>query len=161
MSKNKSSKARNNQPDQAVSDNQSLVMALLESAALVERRLDSALANICGISFSEYRLLLALNTAHEATATRVDVARHVGLTPSAVTRAFKPLEKLGFIRSAKSDRDARRSLATLTAAGLERVSNAQGVVADQIAELPLAGVPAQALQQLHADLLVAIPRSGR
>lgn len=159
MSKNTSSKT--SQPALGPNEKQSLVMALLESATLVERRLDSALANICGISFSEYRLLHTLSIAHEATATRVDVARQVGLTPSAVTRAFKPLEKLGYIRSAKSERDARRSLATLTPAGLERVSNAQGVVADQIADLPLAGVPAQALQQLHADLLAARPRGGR
>lgn len=133
-------------------------MALLEAAALVERLLDSALANICGISFSEYRLLLALSGCHEATATRVEIARQVGLTPSAVTRAFKPLEKLGFIRSAKSERDARRSLATLTAAGFERVSNAQRVVADQVADLPMTAMPEQALQQLNAELVAATSR---
>jgi len=136
MSKvNPESKARVRPPSQAANHQLDQVMALLESAALVERQLDSALANICGISFSEFRLLLALSSAHEATATRVEVARQVGLTPSAVTRAFKPLEKLGFIRSAKSDRDARRSLATLTKAGFERVSNAQAVMTDQVAEL--------------------------
>ena len=129
-------------------------MWLLESAGLIERQLDTALANICGISFSEYRLLNALSEAHEATATRVEVARRVGLTPSAVTRAFKPLEKLGFIRSTKSARDARRSLATLTAAGFERIANAQAVVVDQVASLPLADLPAAALQKFHADLLI-------
>lgn len=137
-----------------IQDPQQTLMALLESAALVERRLDSQLSNICGISFSEYRLLQALSEAHEVTATRVEVARQVGLTPSAVTRAFKPLEKLGFIRSTKSERDARRSLATLTAAGIERIANAQAVVADQVASLPISELPSAALEQFRDDLLL-------
>lgn len=136
------------------------LMALLESAAIVERRLDSQLSNICGISFSEYRLLQALSEAHDATATRVEVARQVGLTPSAVTRAFKPLEKLGFIRSTKSERDARRSLATLTSAGVERITNAQAVVADQVASLPVSDLPSAALEKFRDDLLLAGSRGA-
>lgn len=141
-------------------DQQQTLMALLESAALVERRLDSQLSNICGISFSEYRLLQALSEAHEATATRVEVARLVGLTPSAVTRAFKPLEKLGFIRSSKSERDARRSLATLTTAGVERINNARAVVADQVASLPVSDLSSAALEQFRDNLLL-LAGSGR
>ncbi len=144
----------------AKQDHQLTVMALLESAALVERGLDSQLSNICGISFSEYRLLQALSEAHEATATRVEVARQVGLTPSAVTRAFKPLEKLGFIRSTKSERDARRSLATLTSAGVERITNARAVVADQVANLPVSDLPSAALEQFRDNLLL-LAGSGR
>lgn len=142
-------------------EQQQAVMALLESAALVERRLDSQLSNICGISFSEYRLLQALSEAHEATATRVEVARQVGLTPSAVTRAFKPLEKLGFIRSTKSERDARRSLATLTSAGVERITNARAVVADQVASLPVADLPSAALEQFRDHLLLLTGSGSR
>jgi len=40
----------------------------------------------------------------------VDLAAAVGLTPSAVTRALRPLEKLGCVATQKSERDARRSL---------------------------------------------------
>ena len=128
-------------------------MALLEAAALVERRLDRAVSTILGISFSEYRLLQALGTAHENSATRVDLAASVGLTPSAVTRALKPMEKIGYVTSQKSDRDARRSLATLTKAGLEQLANAQGIVDDVVSDLPVESLDLQVLTELQENLL--------
>ena len=118
-------------------DNKTLVLTLLDTAKRLERRLDGNLSNIRGISFSEYHLLLKLSEMHERTAMRVDLATAVGLTPSAVTRALKPLEKLGYIATRKNDRDARRSLAELTPAGLELLADAEGVVNDVIASLPL------------------------
>ena len=90
---------------------------------------------IKGISFSEYQMLAALRDHPAAAATRVDLAAAVGLTPSGVTRALKPMEKLGFVETAKDARDARKSLATLTPAGIELVVDADGVVGDAIAEL--------------------------
>jgi DNA-binding MarR family transcriptional regulator len=58
------------------------------------------------------------------------------LTPSAVTRALKPLEKMGMVQTEKSDRDARRSMASLTDAGVDVLQDADGIVSDAIAELP-------------------------
>src|SRR6266702_5661390 len=88
--------------------NEALVLALLDSAAFVERRLDRALANTRGISFSEFRMLRSLSTFQDGTGMRVELADAVGLTPSAITRALKPLEKLGYVSTQKSERDARR-----------------------------------------------------
>ena len=68
----------------------------------------------------------------DSTANRVDLAQLVGLTASAVTRALKPLEKIGLVTTHKSERDARLSLARLTAAGEELVRDAQTVVNEQI-----------------------------
>lgn len=116
-----------------------LVLALIDSATRIQRRLDLSLSNVRGISFSEYRLLLALSEFHGASAMRVELARAVGLTPSAVTRAIKPLEKLGYVTTEKSDRDARRALAKLTRGGEELLSDATGVVNDVIASLALEG----------------------
>lgn len=121
-------------------ENQSLVFALLEAAAQVERRLDRTLSYTRGISFREYHLLRELSRLYGGSATRVDLAGAVGLTPSAVTRALKPLEKLGYVRTHKSERDARRSLAELTAGGRELLSDAQMAVDDVVAELPLDGL---------------------
>lgn len=109
-----------------------LVTTLLDAAAKLTRQFDSSLASIKGITFSEYQLLGALRDRPAATATRVDLAASVGLTPSGVTRALKPLEKLGFIETAKDARDARKSLAKLTPAGHELVQDADGVVQDTI-----------------------------
>ena len=114
-----------------------LTFTLLEAGAMVERRLDRSLSGVRGISFSEYRLLRELSHAHDSALTRVELAQAVGLTPSAVTRALKPLEKLGYIITIKSERDARKSLARLTPGGIELLADAQGVVRDVIASLPL------------------------
>ena len=131
--------------------NQGLTFALLETADRLERRLDRALSNTRGISFREYQLLRELSRLYEGTATRVDLAAAVGLTPSAVTRALKPLEKLGYVTTQKSDRDARRSLAMLTAGGRELLADAQAAVDDVIAELSFPSVNCQQLIRfLHA-----------
>ena len=109
-----------------------LTFALLAAADGVQRRLDGPLANIKGITFSEYQLLLAIQDAPGGRATRVDLAAVVGLTPSGVTRALKPLEKLGFVETTKDDRDARRSMAQLTGHGTELTNDATGVVNDTL-----------------------------
>jgi DNA-binding MarR family transcriptional regulator len=117
--------------------NETLVFALLDAAGRVELRLDRLLSNTRGISFREYQLLRALSRLYDGSATRVALADAVGLTPSAVTRALKPIEKLGYVVTHKSERDARRSLAELTPAGLELLADAQGAVDDAIAGLGL------------------------
>ncbi len=112
--------------------NTELILTLLSTAARVERRLDHALSSGRGISFTEYHLLRQLQITLGGSATRVGLASAVGLTPSAVTRALKPLEKIGLVVTEKSDRDARRSLATLTEAGEELLSDTDAILQDEI-----------------------------
>ncbi len=104
------------------------VQALLRASARVELRLTRTLSNISGLSFSEYQLLSALESMHEATATRVEIAEAVRLTPSGVTRALKPLEKRGYIETSRDPNDARRSRTTLTDQGAVLLGEARGVV---------------------------------
>ena len=96
----------------------------------LERRLDASLGAIRGISFAEYRLLRALADAPSSQASRVDLARAVGLTPSGVTRALRPMEKLGVVSTLKSKRDARLAIAALTPAGRDILDDATIVVSD-------------------------------
>lgn len=110
-----------------------LVFKLLSAASRVEARIDQSLSDIKGISLSEYQILAALKREHDSTATRVVLARAVGLTPSGVTRALRPLEKLGYVDTKKDERDARRSLATLTRHGVTLVSQAAKVIDQTIA----------------------------
>lgn len=111
---------------------QALALAFAASWNRLEKKLDSSLASIRGISLAEYRLLRALSEAPSSWASRVDLAQVVGMTPSGVTRALRPLEKLGLISTARSKRDARLALATLTSAGHELVDDASAVVNDQM-----------------------------
>ncbi len=109
---------------------QTLALSFASAWNRLERRLDHSLGAIRGISLAEYRLLRALADAPGARASRVDLAEVVGLTPSGVTRALRPLEKLGVVSTVKSDRDARLAMASLTAAGRDLLQDASGVVDD-------------------------------
>ncbi len=108
-----------------------------------------------GVSFTEYFLLKQLQEMHNGAATRVDLASAVHLTPSAVTRALKPLEKIGYITSTRNQRDARQSIATLTPAGEELVTNANNLVADEVAALPISSPGGSELQTMLANLTPA------
>jgi len=112
------------------SPEQSLSLAFASAWNRLERRLDSSLGSIRGISLAEYRLLRALADAPNSQASRVELAQVVGLTPSGVTRALRPMEKLGVVSTVKSKRDARLAIAGLTPAGRELVDDASGVVDD-------------------------------
>jgi len=125
-----------NQLSPTQTERETQVFSLLHAATRIERKLDQALSCTRGISFTEYHLLKQLQSMHSGSATRVDLARAVRLTPSAVTRALKPLEKMGMVLTEKSDRDARRSMASLTDAGREVLQDADGIVTDAISELP-------------------------
>jgi DNA-binding MarR family transcriptional regulator len=109
---------------------QALLLSLADTWSRLERRLDHALSGARGIRFAEYRMLRALADAPGGGLSRVDLASAVGLTPSGVTRALQPLEKLHIVATTRSERDARLALAALTDAGRELVSDASGVLDD-------------------------------
>ena len=109
---------------------QSLALTFAAAWHHLESRLDQNLGAIRGISLAEYRLLNALGNAPGSQASRVDLAQAVGLTPSGVTRALRPMEKLGIVSTLKSKRDARLSIAAMTPAGRELLNNASAVVDD-------------------------------
>ena len=103
------------------------VFTLLRASGKIERRFDRMLSAVRGVSFTEYMLLKRLREQPKSSSSRVDLAALVHLTPSAVTRALKPLEKIGFVSSHKNERDARQTVAKLTGAGKELVSDADMV----------------------------------
>ena len=118
-----------------ISNEQSLALAFASTWNRLERRLDSSLGAIRGISLAEYRLLRALGDSPGARASRVDLAHAVGLTPSGVTRALRPMEKLGIVSTVKSKRDARLAIAALTPAGRELLGDASSIVDDTMRTL--------------------------
>lgn len=131
---------------------ESSVLQLLDVAASLERRLDRALSMIRGISYREYRLLKTLAESTDDGLTRVALAEMVGLTPSAITRALKPLEKIGLVNTIKGERDARQSKATITSAGVELLDDAKGVLNDVFTELPINAVSDQRIKDFQQRL---------
>jgi len=124
----------------------------LRTASDLERRFERSLSSTRGLSFSEYQLLRELAGTFRGAAARVDLAQAVGLTPSAVTRALKPLEKLGYVTTERDDRDARRSVATITMGGEQLLDDANGVFRDGVRELNLNATDRRALDGLLARL---------
>ena len=135
-------------------DRTTLIASVIAAGNALQARFDGALGNIKGITYSEYRLLGAIRASPNGSGSRVDLAKAVGLTPSGVTRALRPLEKLGMVETARHPRDARRSLATLTAQGDELLRDAEGVISD--ATNADAGV--QALTAADAETLLALTK---
>jgi DNA-binding MarR family transcriptional regulator len=111
---------------------QDFALKLADAAHNVERRLDASLGAIRGISYAEYRLLRALGDSPQSRSSRVDLAQQIGITPSGITRALRPLEKLGVVKTVKAERDARLAIATLTSAGEALLQDASGVVNDAL-----------------------------
>jgi len=117
------------------SDNHRFALAVAAAWSSIERQLDCSLGAIRGVSFSEYRLLRALSDAPDGQASRIDAARSIGLTASGVTRALRPLEKIGLVSTVKNERDARLAMAKLTPAGRALVNDASGIVDDTVASI--------------------------
>ena len=128
------------------------ITQLLDTAARIERRLDRTLSCTRGVSYSEYRLLATLADAPADGLPRVVLAEAVGLSASAVTRALKPLEKIGCLITEKGERDARQSRAIITTAGRELFSDAQGILRDALRELPLNTLGAQKVMDFQNRL---------
>ncbi|MDF1838787.1 MAG: MarR family winged helix-turn-helix transcriptional regulator [Planctomycetota bacterium] len=119
-------------PDQPYLD---LTLSLGHSWIRLERILDSNLSNVRGISFGEYRILRTLAVAPGKKLSRVDLAAAVALSPSGVTRALLPLEKIKVVQTERSERDARLALAVLTPAGSKMVKDSSRVVEDVVRSL--------------------------
>jgi len=139
--------------DESMNKTERAVMQVLDTAAALERGMDSALSFSRGVTFSEYRLLRALQGA-ERGMTRVALASLLSVSPSGVTRALKPLEKLGYVTTVKNERDARQSLAVLTRGGHELLSDVSGVLADYYEGLDLGRADENQLQSLEQVLKI-------
>lgn len=92
-------------------------LRLTRAYATLTRRLDNALSNLHGLSFSDFMILYYLGRANGLRLRRIDLAERLGVTASGVTRSLLPLEKLGLVSRVADPRDARVGYALLTDAG--------------------------------------------
>jgi DNA-binding MarR family transcriptional regulator len=99
------------------SDSLEFFLRLNRAYATLTRRLDNALSNLHGLSFSDFMILYYLDRAPESRLRRIDLAERLGVTASGVTRSLLPLEKLGLVARQPDPRDARVGYALLTASG--------------------------------------------
>jgi len=127
------------------------VLRLARAFAVVERRFDSALGSLHGISFGDFQLLDHLARAPGGKLRRVDLADRLGLTASGVTRALLPLEKIGLVGREPDPRDARVGFAVITDAGRTLHADARTLAESLSADL-LRGLDARQLDTMNAVL---------
>ncbi|GGO32027.1 MarR family winged helix-turn-helix transcriptional regulator [Deinococcus humi] len=106
-------------PEIAPAGNEALrfCLNLNRATAVLTRHIDNRLGALHGLSLNDLTVLQYLHLAPHGKARRSDLAAHLGLTASAVTRLLLPLEKIGLVARLPDARDARVGYAALTSAG--------------------------------------------
>ena len=85
-------------------------------ASKLAKKVDNQLG-IHGISFTEYLIMHHLCGSSLKTMRRIELAEHVGISASGITRLIAPMEKIGLVEKEANPRDARQSLVKLSTAG--------------------------------------------
>ena len=70
-----------------------------------------------GISLTEYLLMHYLDNSPRKAVPRIELAEHIGMSASGVTRLIAPMEKRKIIEKEANSRDARQSLVKLSETG--------------------------------------------
>lgn len=103
--------------------------------ALLASRLAKRIGNRLsahGISFTEYLIMSYLDHAPTKAIPRIELAEHVGMSASGITRLIAPMEKNKFVEKVANPRDARQSLVVLSKTG-QRVYKEANVSFEHIA----------------------------
>lgn len=112
------------------------VLRTLRASAFIDQRITGALSAIHGVSLRDVMLMLYVKNSPGSKLSRIDLAKRLCVSPSTVTRATNPLEKIGLIDRESDTRDARLSYVVLTPSGTKLLKNAE-----------------KTLEQLSADFL--------
>jgi DNA-binding MarR family transcriptional regulator len=115
-------------------------LGIRRAVALWENRADAELGAIHGLGLSDFAALHALADAAGGRLRRVDLARRLALTPSAVTRLLGPLERRGIVAREEGGHDARATFAVLTRSGKNLAKDASATV-EGIASSILGSLP--------------------
>ena len=94
--------------------------AFLQTHALAAARVSKTIGlrlSVHGISLNEYLILDYLASQRDRGVPRIELAGHMGLSASGVTRLVAPMEKTHLVEREAHARDARQSLVRLTDAG--------------------------------------------
>ena len=93
-----------------------LVFELNQIHGAVVKQVDSALS-YHGLSFTEFTIMHYLFNSALNTMRRIELAQHVGITASGVTRLLAPMEKNRIVQKEINPNDARQSLVKLSSSG--------------------------------------------
>lgn len=95
--------------------------------ALLASRFSKKVGNslsVHGISLTEYLIMDYLDQGLHKAVPRIQLADHMGMSASGVTRLLAPMEKNHIVEKQANPRDARQSLVKLTETGQQLYSEA-------------------------------------
>ena len=106
--------------------------------ALLSARLSKKVGirlSIHGISLNEFLVMDYLASQPDRGVPRLELAEHVGLSASGITRLVAPMEKNHLVKKESSSRDARQSLIALTETGQRIHGEAKDSLDDTAADV--------------------------
>ena len=98
---------------------------LLRVHAQLSKALDAQLVAAHGLPLTSYEVLMYLSDAESGRMRMNELADHVLLSRSGLTRLVDRLERDGYLERCSCAHDARGAFAVLTAAGREKVEAAR------------------------------------
>lgn len=104
-----------------LTENISLAVGISRADSALRKRLEGPLGGGHGIGFTDFQILSELDSVQGGRLRASDLAQRLMLSPSGVTRAVLPLEKIGLVERQSHERDARGSYIALTDAGREKI----------------------------------------
>ncbi|HEY8524799.1 MAG TPA: MarR family transcriptional regulator [Acidimicrobiales bacterium] len=138
--------------DRLQDDRLTLMGLFVESYKGLTARLERGLDQESGLSLQWFELLIRLARSPDHRLRMSDLALQTGLTPSGLTRAVDRLEEEGLVERVACPSDRRGAYATLTEAGLARITAAVGPHLDDI-QAHLTGILTADEQRSLAALL--------
>jgi DNA-binding MarR family transcriptional regulator len=111
--------------------------ALMRIAVSLPRRLDEDLLPAVGISANEYLTLMYLCEASQRELRMSDLADATALSASRVSRLVDELQARGLVNKRTSAEDGRGNVASLTRAGLSKLTTAWGIHVSSVRALVL------------------------
>jgi len=104
-----------------LTENVAIALGVARIDAWLRKRVEAVLP---GIGFTDFVILNELAGVVGGRLRPVDLANRLQITPSGVTRAILPLEKIGLVERVSHERDARASYAAITKAGRDPLEEA-------------------------------------
>jgi DNA-binding MarR family transcriptional regulator len=133
----------------------------LQAHASVTRRLEAELQGECDISLAEYEALVHLDVAEGGQVRMSDLAGHLLLSRSGVTRLVDRLVAGGEVERRTCSSDARGSFAAITDVGRARLRAAAPVHLRGVREHFLARIPDDEIAPLGRTMRRLVPASDR
>jgi DNA-binding MarR family transcriptional regulator len=112
-------------PERPLDDAEELLFrSLMRLTITLPRVLGDDLERSCGLSATEYTVLMHLSEAPDRQLRMSDLADRTGLSPSRITRVVDAMAEGGLVEKLQGSHDGRSTLARLTKEGLATLRRA-------------------------------------